>query len=99
MELRANIAYFGYPAIFISATSVEIKMWSPVYVDQGLKVHNGISIGFISPADNAVWVEKVVLNPNGNITTTGSLSASNIYNKNEVDDKLNLKIGGSGTIY
>ena len=91
IELRASQVYFGYLAIFISATSAAIKLWSPVYVDQGLKVQNGLSIGLISPSDPEVWVEKIAKNQNGNITTTGTLSASNIYTKDEVNNAVNQK--------
>ena len=66
--------------MFIAATSEAIKMWSPVYVDQGLKVQSGLSTLFYSPTSPNAWMEKASIDQNGNITTTGSLSASNIYN-------------------
>ena len=91
IQLKADQVYFGKTAIFISATSAAIKLWSPVYVDQGLKVQNGLSIGSTSPSDLEAWVEKIALNQNGNITTTGLLTASNIYTKDEVNDALDQK--------
>ena len=75
----------------MSATSA-IKMWSPPpYANQGLKVQNGLSIGFNSPTSPEVWMENTSIDQNGNITTTGSLVASNIYNKTEVNLWVKIK--------
>ena len=70
IQLRASEFYFGWPSVFISATSEAIKCWSPAYVDQGLKVRNGLSIGFNSPTSPDVWMETTSVDQNGNITTT-----------------------------
>ena len=91
IQLKASEVYFGNPAIFISATSAAIKLWSPVYVDQGLKVQSGISIGSTSSSNPEAWVEKIALKQNGDITTTGFLTASNIYTKDEVNNAVNQK--------
>ena len=56
----------------MSATSEAIKMWSLVYVDQGLTVQNGLLLGFNSPTNLDVWVEKTSVDQNENITTTTS---------------------------
>ena len=91
----ASEVHFGNLAFFMSATSEAIKMWFPVYVDQGLKVQNGLSIGCNSPTSPDVWMEKASVDQNGNITTTGPLSASNMYNKSQVDGLLANKANAS----
>ena len=70
-------------------------MWSPVYIDQGLRVQNYSSIGANSPTNLDEWMEKTFINQNGHLTTTGTLSASNVHNKSQVDGLLANKSNAS----
>ncbi|MFM7980005.1 MAG: hypothetical protein ACKPKO_11885, partial [Candidatus Fonsibacter sp.] len=39
VQIKADQVYFGNP-VWLTATSLSAKFWSPVYVDQGIKIHN-----------------------------------------------------------
>ena len=77
--------------VWITATLLSVKMWSPVYVDQGITIQNGISIGMNSAGSPNQYAETASISQNGKITTQGTSScqgdvfAPNIYNKTQVD--------------
>ncbi|MFM7982309.1 MAG: hypothetical protein ACKPKO_23615, partial [Candidatus Fonsibacter sp.] len=70
---------FGNP-VWLTATSLSAKFWSPVYVDQGIKIHNGLSIGYDDPlqADTATIAQNGNIATQGTITCQGSLTAPTI---------------------
>ena len=75
----------------MTATSDTAKFWNMLYVDQGARIRNGLSIGIDSVSNPGTWVQFAAFDAEGNLT------APNIYNKTEVDNAVGVKIGGSGT--
>ncbi|MFM7982895.1 MAG: hypothetical protein ACKPKO_26585, partial [Candidatus Fonsibacter sp.] len=73
------------------------KFWSPVYVDQGITVQNGLSIGMYNAGSPNQFAQTASITQTGNIATQGTitcqgdLSAPNIYNKSQVDSIANTK--------
>ncbi|MFM7988037.1 MAG: hypothetical protein ACKPKO_52860, partial [Candidatus Fonsibacter sp.] len=71
--------------------------WSPVYVDQGITVQNGLSIGMYNAGSPNQFAQTASIAQTGNITTQGTitcqgdLSAPNLYNKSQVDSIANTK--------
>ena len=43
--VKADKVYFGSTPSFNTTTSLKTRMWSPVFIDQGLTVPYGLSIG------------------------------------------------------
>ncbi|MFM7983863.1 MAG: hypothetical protein ACKPKO_31515 [Candidatus Fonsibacter sp.] len=56
--------------VWLTSTSLSAKCWSLVYVDQGIKIHNGLSIGY----DDPLQVDTATIGQNGNITTQGTIT-------------------------
>ncbi|MFM7983584.1 MAG: hypothetical protein ACKPKO_30090, partial [Candidatus Fonsibacter sp.] len=78
VQIKADQVYFGNP-VWLSATSLSAKFWSPVYIDQGIKIHNGLSIGYDSlQADTATIAQNGNITTQGTITCQGSLTAPTI---------------------
>ena len=69
VQIKADQVYFGNP-VWLTATSLSAKFWSPVYVDQGIKIHNGLSIGYDDPLQS----DTATISQNGNITTQGTIT-------------------------
>ncbi|MFM7989294.1 MAG: hypothetical protein ACKPKO_59270, partial [Candidatus Fonsibacter sp.] len=74
-----------------------VKFWALVYVDQGITVQNGLSIGMYNAGSPYQFAQTASITQTGNITTQGTitcqgdLSAPNIYNKSQVDSIANTK--------
>ncbi|MFM7981740.1 MAG: hypothetical protein ACKPKO_20720, partial [Candidatus Fonsibacter sp.] len=83
----------------LTATSISVKFWAPVYVDQGITVQNGLLIGMYNAGSPNQFAQTASITQTGNITTQGTitcqgdLSAPNIYNNNktQVDSIANTK--------
>ncbi|MFM7987918.1 MAG: hypothetical protein ACKPKO_52255, partial [Candidatus Fonsibacter sp.] len=45
------------------------NFWSYVYVDQGINIHNGLSIGY-----HSLQADTATISQNGNITTQGTIT-------------------------
>ncbi|MFM7981819.1 MAG: hypothetical protein ACKPKO_21125, partial [Candidatus Fonsibacter sp.] len=60
--------YFGNP-VWLTATSLSANLWSLVYVDQGIKIHNGLSSGY-----DSLQADTATISQNGNITTQGTIT-------------------------
>ena len=69
LNLDADEVYFGSP-VWLSATSAAVKFGSPVHVDQGIKIHNGLSIGY----ESSLQATPATIAQNGNITTQGTIT-------------------------
>ena len=65
VQIKADQVYFGNP-VWLTATSLSAKIWSLAYVDQGIKVHNGSSVGY-----DSLQADTATISQNGNITTQG----------------------------
>ena len=74
----------------LSATSTIVKFWSPVDVDQGIKNHNGLSIGYESSsiANTATTAQNGIITTQEAIACIGHMTAPSIYTKTEVDSLL-----------
>ena len=54
-------------------------MMQPVYIDQGCKIPNKLSLGSYSPSNPILWIETTSIQ-NGSITTSNNINAGvNIY--------------------
>ncbi|MFM7986081.1 MAG: hypothetical protein ACKPKO_42885, partial [Candidatus Fonsibacter sp.] len=80
-----------------TATSISVKFWAPVYIDQGITVQNGLSIGMYNAGSPNQFAQTASITQTGDITTQGTitcqgdLSAPNIYNISQVDSIANTK--------
>ena len=52
----------------MTLTTLLIRLFSPVQIDQGCKIQNNLSLGSYSPSNPHLWVETTVIQ-NGSITT------------------------------
>ena len=61
----------------MSLTNLLIKLMQPVYIDQGCKLQNGLSLG--SYASPTLWTQSTGIQ-DGNITTSNNITAgADIY--------------------
>ncbi|MFM7984588.1 MAG: hypothetical protein ACKPKO_35210, partial [Candidatus Fonsibacter sp.] len=75
VQIKADQVYFGN-TVWLSATSISAKIWSPVYVDQGITIQNGISIGMHNAASPNQFAQTASIAQNGDITTQGAITAA-----------------------
>ena len=73
VQIKADQVYVGNP-VWLTATSISAKFWSPVYVDQGITVQNGLSIGMYSAGRPNQFAQTASISQNGNITTQGAIT-------------------------
>ena len=63
----------------MTLTSLLIRLFSPVQIDQGCKIQNNLSLGSYSPSNPTLWIETTAIQ-NGSITTSNNITAGvNIY--------------------
>ena len=92
VQIKADQVYFGNP-VLLTATSLSATFWSFVYVDQGIRIHNGLSIGYDSlQVDTAAIAQNGNITTQGTITCQGSLTASTTNATKIIDKKFNLYI-------
>ena len=75
----------------MTATSDITKFWNMLYVDQGARIRNGLSVGIDSASNPGTWVQYAAFDASGNRT------APNIYTKTDVDTALAGKAAQSST--
>ena len=84
LQIKADQVYSGN-IVWLTATSISVKFWAPVYVDQGITVQNGLSIGMYNAGSPNQFAQTASITQTGNIATQGTitcqgdLSAPNIY--------------------
>ena len=71
--------YCGNP-IWLSTTSTQVKFWSGVHIDQGLKVSNGLYIGSSNMLSPDMIRTTMTNTQNGNISTQGTISSTGNFN-------------------
>ncbi|MFM7979486.1 MAG: hypothetical protein ACKPKO_09240 [Candidatus Fonsibacter sp.] len=54
--------------------SLSAKFWSPVYVDQGVIVQNGLSIGMYNAGSRYQFAQTAIITQTGDITTQGTIT-------------------------
>ncbi|MFM7989797.1 MAG: hypothetical protein ACKPKO_61835, partial [Candidatus Fonsibacter sp.] len=87
VQIKADQFFFGNP-VWLTATYLSVKIWSPVYVDQCIKIHNGLSIGYDSlQADTATIAQNGNITTQGTITCQGSLTAPTIHATKIISNK------------
>ncbi|MFM7981423.1 MAG: hypothetical protein ACKPKO_19115 [Candidatus Fonsibacter sp.] len=90
VQIEAEHVYF-VNTVWLVATFISAKLWSLVYVDQGLPIQNGISIGMYNAASPNQFAQTATIAQNGHITTQGAITwqgdlfAPNSYNRTQVD--------------
>jgi hypothetical protein len=55
----------------MTLTTLLIRLFSPVQIDQGCKIQNNLSLGSYSPSNPNLWVETTAIQ-NGSITTSNT---------------------------
>ncbi|MFM7978974.1 MAG: hypothetical protein ACKPKO_06620, partial [Candidatus Fonsibacter sp.] len=65
VQIKADQVYFGKSRMANCYISI-CKFWRLIYVDQGIKIHNGLSIGY-----DSLQADTATISQNGNITTQG----------------------------
>ena len=76
----------------MTVTSLLIRLFSPMQIDQGGKIQNNMSLGLYSPSNPNLWIETTAIQ-NGSITTSKNITAGvNIYATDGVIKGLNLEI-------
>ena len=76
----------------MTLTTLLIRLFSPVQIDQGCKIQNNLSLGSYLPSSPSLWVETTVIQ-NGSITTSNNITAGvNIYATDGLIKGKNLEI-------
>ena len=69
----------------MTATSDTTKFLNMLYVDQGARIRNGLSIGTDSVSNPGTWVQYAAFD------ASGSLTAPNIYSKTDINSLLSAE--------
>ena len=81
----------------MTLTSLLIRLFSPVQIDQGCKIQNNLSLGSYSPSNPTLWIETTAIQ-NGSITTSNNITAGvNIYATDGLIKGKNLEITSTST--
>ena len=76
----------------MTLTSLLIRLFSPVQIDQGCKIQNNLSLGSYSPSNPTLWIETTAIQ-NGSITTSNHTTAGvNIYATDGLTKGKNVEI-------
>ncbi|MFM7982611.1 MAG: hypothetical protein ACKPKO_25140, partial [Candidatus Fonsibacter sp.] len=73
VQTKADQVYSGN-TVWLSATSISAKIWSPVYVDQGITVQNGLSICMYNAGSPNKFAQTASITQTGDITTQGTIT-------------------------